>query len=73
MSVSSNLSHIPTLRHIRTMRSIPTNTGPGRGRWLRLQETEQQRWEQERLVARRRLHERWQAIQRLPNIRWRLK
>ncbi len=30
-----------TSRHIRTMRSIPTNTGSAQDRWPRLQQTEQ--------------------------------
>jgi hypothetical protein len=50
MSVFGTLRPIPTLRHIRTMRSISTNTGPGRGLWLRLQETEQRRGALKRLA-----------------------
>jgi len=46
-----------TRKHIRTMRSIPTSTGPGRDLWPGLQETEQQSREAERLQARQRLHE----------------
>lgn len=32
---------VRTHRDIRTMRSLFTHTGPGRGNWLRLQESEQ--------------------------------
>lgn len=32
---------IRTHRHIRSMRSLLTSTGPGRARWPRLRETEQ--------------------------------
>jgi hypothetical protein len=57
MSGLSNLRRIRKRQHIRTMRSISTNTGPGRGLWLRLQETEQQRLELKRLGASQRPHE----------------
>lgn len=73
MNIFGASRRIPTLRHTRTMRSISTNTGPGRGLWLRLQETEHLRWELERLDARRQLHECWQSIQRRPNIHWKRK
>lgn len=73
MNIFGALRRIPTMRHIRTMRSISTNTGPGRGPWLRLRETEQWRWETEHLKARQWLYERWLAIQRRPYIRWRRK
>ncbi len=43
-----------TSRHIRTMRSIPTNTGPARERWPRLRQTEQIQREYYRLQQRRR-------------------
>ena len=52
---------IATYKHIRTMRSIPTSTGPDRNLWPRLQETERRRKEVERLQARRRLHEKRRA------------
>ena len=57
MSGFGALWRIGTRKHIRTMRSIPTSTGPDRTLWPRLQETEQLRKEIERLQARRRLHE----------------
>ena len=34
------LKSIRTHQHIRTMRSVRTNTGPARAAWPRLQETE---------------------------------
>ena len=55
------LWRIRTRKHIRTMRSIPTITGPGRDIWPRVQETERQSREAERLQTRRWLHERRQA------------
>lgn len=57
MSGWSSIRRIRTRQHIRTMHSISTKTGPGRGLWLRLQETEQQRLELKRLRACQRLHE----------------
>lgn len=61
MSGFDTLWNIRTHRHIRTARSILKNTGSGRAAWPRLRETEWQRWEAERLQARRRLHERRRA------------
>ncbi|MBI4758052.1 MAG: hypothetical protein HY783_03485 [Chloroflexi bacterium] len=52
------LWRIRTRKHIRTMRSIFTSTGPSQALWPRLQETERQKREANRLQARRRLHER---------------
>jgi hypothetical protein len=54
---------IQTRKHIRTRRSIPTSTGPARGAWPRLQETEHLMLEGERLEARQRLHERRRACE----------
>ena len=51
------LRRIRTRKHIRTRRSIHTSTGPGGAAWPRLQETEILIVEQERLQARRQLHE----------------
>ena len=42
---------------IRTARSIRSNTGPGQGNWLRLQETERLAAELRRLQARRARHD----------------
>lgn len=61
MSGFGALWRIRTRKHIRTMGSIPINTGSGRALWPRLQETERQSWEAERLQARRRLHEQRRA------------
>jgi hypothetical protein len=61
MSGFGALWRIRTHRHIRTMRSSPTSTGPDRDLWPRLQETERQRREAKRLQERRRLHERRRA------------
>ncbi len=66
----NNVRHIPTLKHIRTMRSIPAGIGSSRPPALRAQDTEQRKRERERLAARRRIYERWQAFQRLPYVRW---
>ncbi|MGA9351841.1 MAG: hypothetical protein WBW48_23980 [Anaerolineae bacterium] len=55
------LWRIRTHKHIRTKRSIPTNTGPARAAWPRLQETESLTLEEERLKARRAEHEKRQA------------
>lgn len=55
------LWRIRTRKRIRTRGSVPTSTGPARAAWPRLQETESLRLEQERLEARRRLHEKRQA------------
>jgi hypothetical protein len=57
MSGFGTLWRIRTRKHIRTMYSIPTSTGPDRDLWPRLQETEQQRREEKRLQERRQLHE----------------
>jgi predicted RNA-binding protein YlxR (DUF448 family) len=62
MSGFSNLWRIRTHKHIRTIRSISSKTGPGRGLWLRLQETEQQREDLKRLRARQRLHEKRRGV-----------
>ncbi len=56
MSGFGNLWRIRTRKHIRTMLSIPTSTGPDGALWPRLQETERQRREEKRLQARRWLH-----------------
>jgi hypothetical protein len=56
MSGFSVLRRIKTSKHIRTRRSILTNTGPSRALWPRLQETERLEWEGKRREARRRLH-----------------
>jgi hypothetical protein len=61
MSGLGALWHIRTRKHIRTRRSIRTSTGSGRALWPRLQETERQSREVERLQARQRLHERRRA------------
>ena len=58
MSGFGALWRIRTRRHIRTMRSIHTITGPGRDTWPRVQETERQSREEARLQTRRRVHER---------------
>jgi hypothetical protein len=55
------LWRIRTRNHIRTRRSIPTSTGPAWAAWPRLQETEHLMLEEERLQARRALHERRRA------------
>lgn len=49
------LWRICTHKHIRTMRSTASSTGPRRAAWPRLQETERIRQEATRLQARRRL------------------
>jgi len=43
-----------TSRHIRTMRSIPTSTGPAQDHWPRLRQTEQIQRATHRLQQRRR-------------------
>lgn len=48
-------------KHMRTMRSVFTNTGPARACWPRLQETERMGLEMDRLHTRQRLHARRQA------------
>ena len=58
MSGFGNLWRSRTRKHVRTMYSIPTNTGPGQVRWPRLRETERIGWEMERLLARQRSHAR---------------
>lgn len=58
MSGFGSLWRIRTRKHIRTSRSIPTSTGPGRSLLPRQQETEWLELEEERLQARRRLQER---------------
>ena len=54
MSDFGTLWRIRTREHIRTRRSIPTSTRPGRALWPRLQETEKLKMESERLKVRRR-------------------
>jgi len=61
MSGFGTLWRIRTRKHICTMRSIPTSTGPARAAWPRLQETERLAQEEERLEACQRLHEQRQA------------
>jgi hypothetical protein len=61
MSGFGALWRIRTRKHIRTRRSIPISTGSGRALWPRLQETERQSWEAERLQARQRWHKRRRA------------
>lgn len=57
MSGFGTLWRVRTRKHIRTVRSIPTSTGR-RGMTVdRDQETERMRLEEDRLQARRRLHE----------------
>jgi hypothetical protein len=51
------LWRVRTRKHIRTRHSIPSSTGPAQAAWPRLQETELLTREEERLGARRRLHE----------------
>ena len=55
------LWRIRTRKRIRTRRSVPTSTGPARAAWPRLQETEFLTLEEQRLEARRRLHEQRRA------------
>ncbi len=57
MSGFGALWRIRTRKHIRTMRSIPTSTGPVRAAWPRHQEAELRMLEEERLKARRAEHE----------------
>jgi hypothetical protein len=54
MSGFSTLRRIRTRKHIRTMRSIPTNLGPDRALWLRPQEIEWQGRKEKRQQARQR-------------------
>jgi len=61
MSGFGTLWRIRTRKHIRTVRSIPTSTGPGRAAWPRFQETELRMLEEERLKARRAEHEKRRA------------
>ena len=63
MSGFGALGRAPTGKHIRTSRSIRTSTGPGQVHWLATRDVEATRiqLEQERLKARRRLHEQRQA------------
>jgi len=64
MSGFGALWRVRTRKHIRTMRSIPTSTGPS-GAICRGQETACLRVEEEQLEERRALHEQRRAIQRL--------
>jgi len=57
MSGFGTLWRIRTHKHIRTMHSTLTSTGPDRDLWPRLQETERQRREEKRLEARQQWHE----------------
>jgi hypothetical protein len=60
MNGFGDLWRIRTRKHIRTMRSLRTQTGSARALWPRLQESERQKVEMERLRKRRRLHaQRW--------------
>ncbi len=61
MSGFGTLWRIRTRKHIRSMRSIPTNLGPDRALWLRPQEIERQRRKEKRQQARQRLHEQRRA------------
>jgi hypothetical protein len=55
-----SLWRVRTRKHIRTMRSLRTQTGSARALWPRLQESERQKVEMERLRKRRHLHaQRW--------------
>ena len=56
MSGFGDLWRVRTRKHIRTMRSIFSSTGPDRATWPRLQETEAIRLEEKRLKASRQLH-----------------
>ncbi len=56
MSGFGDLWRVRTRKHIRTMRSIFSSTGPDRATWPRLQETEAIRLEEKRLKARWQLH-----------------
>jgi hypothetical protein len=64
MSGFGALWRIRTRKHIRTVRSIPTSSGPG-GAVHRDQETARLALEEERLGERRTLHKQRRAIQRL--------
>lgn len=55
MKSLSPLGRIRTLKNIRTRHSVRLSTGPGRGLWPRLKETEQLQFEEKRLRARRRV------------------
>ena len=57
MSGFGALWRIRTRKHIRTLRSIPTSTGPARADWPKHQETELRMLEEERLKARQAEHE----------------
>jgi hypothetical protein len=60
MNGFGDLWRIRTHKHIRTTRSLRTQTGSARALWPRLQESERQRVEMEHLRKRRRLHaHRW--------------
>ena len=61
MSGFGTLWRTRTRKHTRTRRSIPISTGSNRALWPRLQETERQSQEVERLHARQRLHKRRRA------------
>jgi hypothetical protein len=66
MSSNDTLWCIRTHKHIRTMRSVATHTGPGRDNWPKVQETERLRLEQRRLRNRQAL---FLAI-RIASKRW---
>jgi hypothetical protein len=65
MSGFGALWRIKTHRSVRTMRSAPTATGPGRATWPRVPETALLMAEKARLEARRAQHERRRAVQRM--------
>jgi hypothetical protein len=63
MSGFGALWRVQTRKHIRTRHSIRTSTGSARAAWPRLQETELLTLEEERLQARRALHEKRRACE----------
>jgi hypothetical protein len=64
MSSNDTLWCIRTHKHIRTMRSVATHTGPSRDNWPKVQETERLRLEQRRLRNCQALCRQKQAVQR---------
>lgn len=62
----NNMTHVPSLKHIRTMHSIATNAGPGRER----KETHRRRQERQRLALRRQVRTHRQRFDREPCVRW---
>lgn len=65
MSPIRGLGVIRTGKNIKTMRSIRTNTGPGRRTWQRVQEREQLESEEARLKAPQSCWEKRREINRL--------